>query len=823
MDKDKLEQLKQKLYSATFLIGGWQRHKAASELAAAVSNQDLEATTLFVEALSRSSDPQVKTLALESLKKVTDQRCIDAICTDWASSRHQDLTQLINSAGWVASTPAKVRVLTALKNKKLEIISKGGADICEALLDASKDSDAELSRQAREGLNSLQNADAIDTLCARWLKERDNQLGQLVVQKGYVARQPAEAQILSALKVGKTDIVVKGGANVVEILVKACSDADTDIAKQAQTSLRQLKNEEAQQALCRLATEREDKIIREAVIAANYAPKDQNDRLLFYLFTDQWDKYELLDRDSRQLRAIYEKADGRLRERIEVRANARGYELTETVYGERKRHRLAEMTGTEWQVLLSTVESTKKRAEVLRLVQEAPPQWGMQVLLRMQKSGWTPRTDERTSYEELLKLAQACESSDPQLPGKSINTLEGHTDVINCLVISPDSRIVASGSQDNTIRLWSLADGKLLQTLDGHTGAITCLMITADSRYLISGSADQTVKIWSLPDGMLSKVLAGHTDEISCLAISPDGKTLASGSLDNSIRLWRLPSGEEIKELKEHAGSIWALAFSPDGNILASGGGLADHTVKLWAIPAGTVMQTLEGHKGLVRCLAFTPNGRMLVSGSGDNTLRIWQLSDGKELKLLKGHKGLVNSISISTDGRTLATSSVDKTVRLWSLPNGQELKKLDKHKDRITALISDIDGRALITSSWDSTIKIWSVTNRQELKTLEGHGNWVTCLTLSGDGQFLVSGSRDNTLRIWPVKSIMLAHLPARQTTVSDLAWAEKVLKTNSLPSRTYKELEFIAALMRWRNKLDLNKDNLKQIEIGEFDIELN
>lgn len=822
MDKGRLEELKQKLYSKTLLIGSWQRRKAATELAEVAQSQDAEAASLLSEALIQSSDTQVKAIALEALKQIKDQKCIDVICADWASSRHTELTQLIVSASWVASTPSRLRVLTALKVSKFELLSKGGADIFEALLDVTRDGDSEIAKQAKDGLAKLQNSDAIDALCNRWAKDRDSYLGQIIVQKSYVARQPVEVQTLTALKSGKTDVIKKASPNILEPLIQACTDSDSDIAKHAQSTLRDLKNPETQEALCKMILERENKIAREAAVDAGYSPKEEQQKVLFYFFTEQWEKYEVLDNTQRFLRAIHQKADPILQDRIAIKARQKGYSLAEPVKVERKRQRLAEMTSKEWEALLQAVESSQQRADILRLAQEAPPCWSMQVLLRMKKSGWKPRNDERASYEELLKLAEKCEIVNPNNPANSSAILKGHTDVINCLAISSDNSLLASGSLDNTLRLWKLPSGQELNKLEGHTGAINCLAMTPDNKLLISGSADGTLKLWDLPSGLLRKTLTGHSDEVNCLAISPDGKYLASGSLDNGIKLWDLPEGNEIKEIKEHAGSIWSLVFSPDGHVLASGGGLSDHSIKLWTIPEGAAIQTLEGHKGLVRCLSFSNNGKYLASGSGDNTIRLWQLSDGRELRLLKGHQGLVHSLILKPDGRTLVSGSVDKTIRFWNVSDGKLVKKLDKHKDRITTLIPDTDGRTLISASWDGSIKLWSATHQLELKNLEGHSNWVTCLAISPDGQTLVSGSRDNTLRLWPIKSILLHHLPAQQTTVADLAWAEKMIKNDGLSSSEQKDLEFIASLMRWRNKIENSKDTLKQIEVGEFEIEL-
>jgi len=92
--------------------------------------------------------------------------------------------------------------------------------------------------------------------------------------------------------------------------------------------------------------------------------------------------------------------------------------------------------------------------------------------------------------------------------------------------------------------LWSLPEGELLNTLKGHTEWVNALAISPDGKLLASGSQDGTIKLWSLPEGVSLKTLERHTYWINALAISPDGKLLVSGSGDNTIKLWSLPGGE---------------------------------------------------------------------------------------------------------------------------------------------------------------------------------------------------------------------------------------------------------------------------------------
>src|SRR5438132_4010712 len=132
----------------------------------------------------------------------------------------------------------------------------------------------------------------------------------------------------------------------------------------------------------------------------------------------------------------------------------------------------------------------------------------------------------RWVFAALLTLANAlCWAQKPELIVQT-----GHTHWVRSVAFSPDGKILASGSIDNTVKLWELKTGREIRSLVGHTGDVSSVAFSSDSKILASASYDHTVKVWDLATGNEIRTLTGHTHVVESVALSSDGKILASGS-----------------------------------------------------------------------------------------------------------------------------------------------------------------------------------------------------------------------------------------------------------------------------------------------------
>lgn len=334
----------------------------------------------------------------------------------------------------------------------------------------------------------------------------------------------------------------------------------------------------------------------------------------------------------------------------------------------------------------------------------------------------------------------------------------GHAEFVRSVAFSPDGTLFASGSNDNTVKLWDVASRHELRTLAEHTDHVLDVRFSSDGLLLASLGYDKTLRIWDVASGEPLVTINATNGSFTAFCLTSDSKTVItanhasdSGSGgDNLIRFWNAASGKEERTL-DAGEAIVALAISRDARVLVMGG--VSGTVKLWDLAANKERATLSGHTDEVTSVDISPDGSMAASGSKDGTARLWDLAGAKALRSIK-HRDIVNAVAFSPDGKSLATGGWDHTVHFWDVSRGTEIRYVKGHADIVWGIAFTPDGKTLASSSSDKSIKLWDVAAGNELETFAGHVNFVEGVALSNKGRTLVSHDALDSIRVWDLAS---------------------------------------------------------------------
>jgi len=122
---------------------------------------------------------------------------------------------------------------------------------------------------------------------------------------------------------------------------------------------------------------------------------------------------------------------------------------------------------------------------------------------------------------------------------KPVHLMTGHQQPVNYVAYSPDGRLIASASFDNSVRLWNGLTGKFVATFRGHVQDVYQVCWSGDSRLLCSSSKDSTMKVWDMKTKKMKFDLPGHADEVYAVDWAPNGERVASGGKDKVLKFWQ--------------------------------------------------------------------------------------------------------------------------------------------------------------------------------------------------------------------------------------------------------------------------------------------
>jgi len=348
----------------------------------------------------------------------------------------------------------------------------------------------------------------------------------------------------------------------------------------------------------------------------------------------------------------------------------------------------------------------------------------------------------------------------------------GHTRSANAVAFSPDNRWLASGGKDNVIKIWDLANGNVLRTLYGHASNINALAVSPDGKLLASGSGDinderdlgaftqggvvggtedNTVRIWSVETGQQLQVLRGHELPVAAVAFSNDGRSLTSVGGD-AIKVWDVSAGTELRSQKTQYGKSGMEKMNSMPSFSVFGGGDKERKQEL---------QRQKNFKMSASKIAVSANGQLAAVGQPDKAVKLYDAQSGRELRELQ-FKAIAesenSSLAFSADARVLAFSKTSEMVSVQEAATGRELYTVNTGISKTPQRVQfSPDGGFLVTASDNNAgaaMKLWDARTGQLIRELKTSGDTLMSarvLSFNRDGSLIAAiGAGAKSIRIF-------------------------------------------------------------------------
>jgi len=290
--------------------------------------------------------------------------------------------------------------------------------------------------------------------------------------------------------------------------------------------------------------------------------------------------------------------------------------------------------------------------------------------------------------------------------GRGGGALRAHKKWVTCLAWEPQHtaaegkwRLASSGKDGKTI-MWDVNNGRQQFSLSGHTAAVTSVK-WGGQKLIFTGSQDRTVKVWSDIDGKLVRTLEGHGHWVNTLALSTD-YAIRTGSFDHHGKCPET-HGERVKKAKERYETV--IKGRPERLVSGSD----DFTMFMWDPSTGKKpLHRMTGHVQLVNHVVFSPNGHFVASASFDRSVRLWDGATGKFVAAMRGHVQAVYQVCWSADSRLLLSASKDSTLKVWDVATKKQKLELPGHADEIFSVDWSPDGQKVASGGKDRVLKMW-------------------------------------------------------------------------------------------------------------------
>ncbi|KAL0578655.1 Lissencephaly-1 [Marasmius crinis-equi] len=336
-------------------------------------------------------------------------------------------------------------------------------------------------------------------------------------------------------------------------------------------------------------------------------------------------------------------------------------------------------------------------------------------VLRLQKKVLELETRVKTLQEELDNASSPAQRGAviadwiPKQGASPRHSLMGHRSPITSVAFHPVFSMLATASEDCTIKIWDWETGQFERTLTGHTRDVKCLDFHPKGTHLVSASSDLTLRLWETElwerRGYSGQTMHGHDHTISSARFLNSGDYIVSASRDRTIKVWEVATKFCIRTIAAHDDWVRSVTPSTDDRLLVSCSN--DHMARVWEYKTGQMKAELRGgHDRQVEVAVFAPAntysyirelvglednndepGVFAFTGGRDNLIIIWDAQSGRQLKTLIGHDGWIRGLEFHPSGKFLISVSDDKHMRVWDLATGRCTRVIQAHSHFVTCL----------------------------------------------------------------------------------------------------------------------------------------
>ncbi|XP_026406605.1 transducin beta-like protein 3 [Papaver somniferum] len=373
-----------------------------------------------------------------------------------------------------------------------------------------------------------------------------------------------------------------------------------------------------------------------------------------------------------------------------------------------------------------------------------------------------------------------------------IKTLEGDSERVTALTLSPNDKFLFSASSSRLITVWDLSTSKPLRQWKGHEGSLRAMACDASGGILATAGEDRLVRVWDVDGGFCTHNFKGHEQVVTSVLFHPNQLWLFSGSDDGKVRVWHLVSRKCIAVFDKHFSTVTSLALSEDGWTLLSGG--RDKVVNLWDLHERNFEMTVPTYE-MVETVCVIHPGTHFYSSLGLNekstakkkkssppvffltvgergVVRIWN-SEGAICLFEQGSsdvaissnkdelkRGFVAAVLMPSDQGLLCLTA-DQQFLFYSLEKSDEEAFCLKLSKRLVGYNEEIvdmkflgdDEQFLAVATNIEQVRVYDLASMSCSYVLTGHSEIVLCLDtcISSSGKTLVvTGSKDNSVRLW-------------------------------------------------------------------------